>query len=174
MAGTRVLCPKHPKHSKERSYSSLPLGQWDSETRPFCCSDKTFILKSISYLSWIQTTMVFYFQLFCLFCCFPWELSWFWSLLKPCPWPKCKIWSADDMVKIFCHSQHMIMYIHNILNLFMISINASIRLEQLIQWKYVQIICSTVIYHSSQMSEMNTDCIRFGPACVIYSKAPIH
>jgi len=38
------------------------------------------------------------------------------------------------------------LYIHNILNLFMISINASFRLEQLIQWKYVQIICSTVIY----------------------------
>lgn len=66
------------------------------------------------------------------------------------------------------------MYIYNILNLFMISINASFRLEQLIQWKYVQKICSTVIYHSSQMSEMNIDYIRFGPACVIYSKAPIH
>lgn len=38
---------KHPKQSKEKSYSSLPLGQWDSETRPFCCSDKTFILKNV-------------------------------------------------------------------------------------------------------------------------------
>lgn len=34
------------------------------------------------------------------------------------------------------------MYIHNILNLFLISINAYFRLEQLIQWKYVQIICN--------------------------------
>lgn len=28
-------------------------------------------------------------------------------VFKPCPCPKCKIWSTDNMVKIFCHSQHI-------------------------------------------------------------------
>ncbi len=50
---------------------------------------------------------------------------------------------------------HNHMYIHNLLHLFMIPINAYFRLRQLIQWNYVQIICFAVIYHSFQMSQLN-------------------
>lgn len=166
MAGTRVLCPKHPKHSKERSYSSLPLGQWDSETRPFCCSDKTFMLNPDHYGVLFSTFFV------CLGV-FLGNWAGFDHYSSHVPGLNAKYGQQMTWLKILPQPTHD-MYIHNILNLFMISINASFRLEQLIQWKYVQIICSTVIYHSSQMSEMNIDYIRFGPACVIYSKAPIH
>lgn len=46
-------CVYNIHSSMERSCHSLPLGQWDSKTLPFCCSDKTFIFAY--FPTWVQS-----------------------------------------------------------------------------------------------------------------------
>lgn len=73
--------------------------------------------------------MVFYFRPFLSVLLFPWELS---CCSNHVPDLNGKYGRQMIWLKILPQPTHD-MYIHNLLNLFMISINAYFRLEQLIQ-----------------------------------------
>lgn len=114
-------CVYNIHSSMERSCHSLPLGQWDSKTLPFCCSDKTFIFEY--FPTWVQSKpQWFLFSGSFLF--FAWDLSCFWQLLKP-----------SDLCKNYSpYSQSS--------QPFMPSLNVCFGWIWL---SYVQIICSTII-----------------------------
>lgn len=120
-----VLRLKHPRHSEESSYSSLPLGLWNSETLPFCCFEKPLFSK----IFLLELNPDRYGVLFC-FCITVFLGNWAgfgqYSNLNGTKWFKI------NTLHVYSHSSPAV------------SINAYFRLEQLIQWNYVQIIFSTV------------------------------
>lgn len=93
------------------------LGQWVSETRPFCCSDKTFILKNV--LTWVESR-----PLWCFILSFVFLGNWagFDRYLSHVTDLNAKYCQQMTWLQILSQPTHY-MYIHNILNL--ISINTS-------------------------------------------------
>lgn len=118
---------------------------------PFAAPIKILLFKD--FLTWVESRPLWHF-IFNLFVCFVVFLgNWavFDHYLNLVPDLCGKYGQQRIWLKILPQPTHDL-YIHN---LFMISINAYFRLRQLIEWKYVQIICFAVIYHSFQMSQLN-------------------